>query len=86
MEKVVAMNMQFIALALVSLFSFSLGRTFGRIETTLSFNHKMQSLISALKKVDTLAALRGEDVSKLSTDEIVRRTKKQLESEDDTNG
>lgn len=46
----------------------------------------MQSLISALKKVDTLAALRGEDVSKLSTDEIVRRTKKQLESEDDTNG
>lgn len=76
------MNVQFLAMALLALFSFSLGRTFGRVETTLSFNHKMQLLISAMRKVDTLASLKGEDMSKLSTEEIVRRTKKQLESED----
>lgn len=79
------MNIQFLVMALLALFSFSLGRTFGRVETTLSFNHKLRMIISALRKVDTLATLKGEDVSNLSTEELVRRATKHIESEGETN-
>lgn len=77
------MNTQFIAIVLASLLSFSVGRIFGRVETTAVFNQRLQQILAAMRKVETLAHLRGEDLSKLSTEEIAYRTKKQLEMKGD---
>lgn len=62
-----------------TLFAFSLGRVSGRVEASLAFQRRMNDIIDALKKVEQLAVLKGEDISKLSSQEIVHRTQKQLE-------
>lgn len=77
------MSTQFAAIVLATLLSFFLGRTFGRIETTIALNHKIHLIITAMRKVEKLAALRGEDVSKISLDELLRRTETQLQVKDD---
>ena len=76
-------TVNFFVIVLLSLLSFSLGRTFGRVESSIQMTNKLNSIIVAMKKVETLASLKGEDISKLSTDEIVHRTKKQMEIKDD---
>lgn len=63
---------------------FWIGRMAGRVEATLEFNIRIQKTIAALKKVETLAMLKGEDVSKLSTEELVSRANKQMVVTDDT--
>lgn len=83
MEKVVEMvTIHFAFLVIIVIFAFSVGKTFGRIETSIIFNRKLTSIISALKKVNQIAALRGEDIAKMSTEEIVRRTENQLKIKD----
>jgi cell fate (sporulation/competence/biofilm development) regulator YmcA (YheA/YmcA/DUF963 family) len=77
------MSSQFAAIALATMLSFFLGRTFGRIETTIALNQKIHLIVSAMRKVEKLATLRGEDVSKISVDELLRRTETQLQVKDD---
>lgn len=67
----------------LSLLTFSLGRLSGRVEASMLYNKKLKDLLEAIKKVEQLASLRGEDVSKLSSDEILYRAKKQLELKHD---
>jgi len=78
-------SIHFAILVVLFLFAFSIGRTFGRAEAGVLFNKRLNSIISALQKVETLASLKGEDISKLSTDDLVHRAKKQLKIADDTN-
>jgi hypothetical protein len=47
------------------------------------FGQHINAIIDAMRKVEKIAALRGEDVSKLSTSEIVHRTQKQMEIAND---
>lgn len=75
-------TIHFIMLCFISLLCFSLGRAYGRIEAGLIFNQKINSIITALKRVQQLAELRGEDLTKVSSEEIVYRTQKQLELKD----
>ena len=72
-------TVHFAVVVLLALLSFSLGRTFGRIQSSVDFSNTLRLVLSALKKVETLAALKGEDVSKLSAEELIHRTRKQLE-------
>lgn len=72
-------EIHFFVLVFLSFLSFSLGRTFGRVESSTLFNARIQATIEALKKVEQLASLKGEDLSKLPTTEIVARAQKQLE-------
>ena len=83
MEKVFEMvTIHLAILAIILIFAFSIGRVFGRVETTLKVYAKMNAIISALKKVNELASLRGEDISKLSTDELIRRAENQIKIKD----
>ena len=72
----------FLLICVLTLMSFSLGRISGRIEASLIFGKRMNDIIGALKKVEHLANLKGEDISKLTPEEIVHRTQKQLEIKD----
>ena len=65
------------------LFVFFIGRIYGQVEATFAFSKRINSIIEALRKVNELAALKGEDISNLSTQEILHRTKKQMEIKDD---
>lgn len=84
MEETVEMVDQTVVfIVVVALVFFSLGRITGRAEAAIIFRQRMNNIISALKKVEQLAALRGEDLSKVSTEEIVTRAQKQLEIKTD---
>lgn len=78
-------TVHFAALVLIAMLSFFIGKTYGRVESILLFNQRMRDIVAALKKVESLAELRGEKLASLSADEIVYRTQKQLEmkNEDD---
>ena len=81
MEEIIKMVGEYYLILFVGVFfaGYSLGRLAGRIEVSLTFQQNMPAIISALKKVQQLAELRGEDASKLSTQEIVIRIQKQLD-------
>lgn len=76
-------EIHFFVIVLLSFISFSLGRVVGRLESSLLMTTRLNSIIDALKKIQTISSLRGEDVSKLSSEELIRRIQKQLELEDD---
>lgn len=76
-------TVHFAVFVLLALLSFSLGRTFGRVQSSIEFSNTLRLILSALKKVETLAALKGEDISKLSTEELIHRTTKQLQIKED---
>jgi hypothetical protein len=73
----------FIYTVIASLISFLFGRYCGRVEAAIIFGQRINSIIDAMRKVEKIAALKGEDMSKLSTSEIVHRTQKQMEIIDD---
>lgn len=72
----------FIFIALAFFGGYSLGRLAGRIEASFVFQERMSLIISSLRKVQQLAELRGEDISKLPPQEVVDRIQKQLEIKD----
>lgn len=73
----------FLYTVVASLISFLFGRYCGRIEAAILFGQRINHIIDAMRKVEKLASLKGEDVSKLSTSEIVYRTQKLMETKDD---
>lgn len=84
MEEIAQMvTSQFLIICFVTLLAFSLGRLSGRLEASVMFSRRMNDIIGALKKVEQLAELKGEDVSTLSSQELVHRTQKQLDIKDD---
>lgn len=84
MEEIAQMvTSQFLIICFVTLLAFSLGRVSGRLEASVMFSRRMNDIIGALKKVEQLAELKGEDVSTLSSQELVHRTQKQLDIKDD---
>jgi len=83
LEKITQMvTSQFLIICFLSFLSFSLGRVVGKLEASAIFSRRMNDIVGALKKVEQLAELRGEDLTKLSSQEIVNRTQKQLEIKD----
>lgn len=62
----------------MSLLCFSLGRSIGRLEGSVSMAHKFNTILSAIKKVENLAQLKGEDLSKISPEELIARAEKYL--------
>jgi replicative superfamily II helicase len=58
---------------------FLFGRYCGRVEAAIIFSQRINLIIDAIRKVEKLASLRGEDISKLTSDEIVHRAQKQME-------
>jgi hypothetical protein len=43
----------------------------------------MNEVLTAMKRVNEVASLKGEDLTKLTTEEIVQRTRKQMELNND---
>lgn len=79
MEKVSQMvEVHFFLIVFLVLLSFSMGRSFGRVESSLQYHNRMQQIIDAIRKVEKLALLKGEDISNLPTSEIVERAQKQI--------
>lgn len=70
----------FFVTCLISLLCFSLGRVAGRLEASVIYSKRINDIIAALKKVEQLASLKGEDISSIPTTEIVYRTQKILET------
>lgn len=62
---------------------FLFGRIYGQIESSMLFSRRINALIEAMRKVENLATLRGEDLSKISTNEWVERTRKQMDITND---
>jgi hypothetical protein len=75
----------FFVMLFLSLLCFSLGRIAGRIESSLMMTNRLNSMMLALKKIETISSLKGENLSNLSTEELVSRIQKQMEL-DDENG
>lgn len=73
----------FVYTIVASFVCFMFGRYCGRVEATILFGRRLNAIIDAMRKVEKLASLKGEDMSKLSTSEIVHRTQKQMEITDD---
>jgi hypothetical protein len=71
--------MGLIILVIVSLFVYNIGKVVGRVEQVTATNTLIVDLINSIKKVEQLSELKGEDASKLSTQEFVYRVQKQLE-------
>lgn len=76
-------NSTFVYCVVSSFVCFLFGRYCGRVEASIMFGQHINAIIDAMRKVEKIAALRGEDVSKLSTSEIVHRTQKQMEIAND---
>lgn len=72
-------NFTSILLVLSYLFVFLFGRVYGRIESSIIFSQRINAIIDAIRRVENLASLKGEDLSKVPTQEIIERTKKQME-------
>lgn len=72
-----------LVIALIALVCFSLGRVSGRVEASLLYSSRLNDILTALKKVGEIASLKGEDLTKLTTEEIVHRTRKQMELNND---
>lgn len=84
MEKVIKMVGSTTLLLIAShLLVFLIGRIYGQVESAIAFSKRINSIIDAMRKVENLAALKGEDISNLSTQEILNRTKKQMEIKND---
>lgn len=62
---------------------FLAGRICGQFESAVLYSQRINSVIDAIKKVENLAALKGEDLSKVSTKELVERARKQMELKKD---
>lgn len=62
---------------------FSFGRSAGRLEGSILMAQRFNTIISAIKKVENLAQLKGEDVSKISSEELVARAEKYLKQVQD---
>jgi len=73
----------FFVIVFISLLCFSLGRVYGRAESSLVYSNRMNEVLTAMKRVNEVASLKGEDLTKLTTEEIVQRTRKQMELNND---
>jgi hypothetical protein len=82
-ENVEMVTVNFFVIVLISLLCFSVGQMSGRIEASVLYSNRLHEILTAMKKVSEIASLRGEDLTKLSTEEIVTRTKKHLELKDE---
>lgn len=71
----------FLVMVLLSLLCFSVGRLAGRMEASLIMTQRLNQIIHALKKIETVSALKGENLANLSTEELVNRIQKQMEIE-----
>jgi proline racemase len=78
-------TIHFAFIAILALGCFSLGRTFGRVECSLAYQKRISAIVEAVKKAEQLAALKGESLASLSTEEIVHRTQKQMEIKENEN-
>jgi hypothetical protein len=78
-------TIHFFVIVLLSLLSFSLGRLAGRMESSIIMTRRLNSIIMALKRVETISSLKGEDLTNVSSEELVRRINKQMELDDGQN-
>lgn len=76
----------FFVMLLLSLLCFSVGRLTGRMESSIIMTRRLNSMMLALKKIETISSLKGENLSNISTEELVNRIQKQMELEDDKQG
>ena len=70
----------FFVIVFISLLCFSLGRVYGRAESSLIYSSRLNDVLTAMKRINEVASLKGED---LTTEEIVKRTRKQMELNND---
>lgn len=73
----------FLVMVLLSLLCFSVGRLAGRMEASLIMTQRLNEIIQALKKIQTVSALKGENLANLSTEDLVNRIQRQMEIEHD---
>ena len=73
----------FFVMLLLSMLCFSLGRIVGKMESAVMMTNRLNSIMLALKKIETVSSLKGENLSTLSTEELVNRIQKQMELEND---
>jgi hypothetical protein len=73
----------FFVMLLLSMLCFSLGRIVGKMESAAMMTNRLNSIMLALKKIETVSSLKGENLSTLSTEELVNRIQKQMELEND---
>jgi hypothetical protein len=61
-----------------NIFFFFFGKLAGKLEATLALRGEVTKIITATQKVQNLANLKGEDISKISDQEFIERIKVQL--------
>jgi hypothetical protein len=76
----------FFVMLLLSMLCFSLGRIVGKMESAVIMTNRLNSIMFALKKIEAVSSLKGENLATLSTEELVNRIQKQMELEDDNHG
>jgi hypothetical protein len=76
-------TIHFFVIMFLSFLCFSLGRLAGRMESSILMSRRLNCIMLALKKVETISSLKGENLANVSSEELVKRINKQLELEDD---
>lgn len=72
-----------LVIVFISFVCFSLGRLSGRAEAYIIFSKRLNDIVCAIKKLDEISSLRGQNISNMSAEEIVQRTKKIMELDDE---
>lgn len=67
-----------LTILLVNFICFQLGRASGKLESVAVFPQKVLLLVNAVKKVESLCALKGQKISDLSNEELCKRVSEQL--------
>lgn len=62
---------------------FFMGKALGKLEMSILMRSEILSIIDAVRKVEQVSSLKGEDINKMSIDELMNRVKVQMQLKKD---
>ena len=63
---------------------FFMGRSLGRVEMSIQMRREILGIIDAVRKVEHVSSLKGEDISKMSIDDLMKKVKDQMNLKNDS--
>jgi hypothetical protein len=55
-----------------------MGKALGKVEMSIQMRSEILRIIDAVKKVEQVSSLKGEDISKMSVDDLMKKVKDQM--------
>jgi hypothetical protein len=71
-------EMTIILLIFLNIIVFFMGKALGKVEMSIQMRSEILRIIDAVKKVEQVSSLKGEDISKMSVDDLMKKVKDQM--------